>query len=86
MTDHAKKFGHVSSITRLGWLRQCLAERSLLPVKAEHALSAQALGSMMARQKAAVERAVPDAAPQSTQAIILTNPTSFQDVPITAGM
>lgn len=52
VTEHAKKHGHVSKIVKLDWLRDCLQQRSLLPVAKKFLLDAALLSSLIARQKA----------------------------------
>ena len=51
ITDHAKKYGHTSKIAKLDWLRECLQQRSLLPVAKQSLLDGTMLSAAVARQK-----------------------------------
>ena len=72
ITEHAKKHGHVSKIVKLDWLRDCLQQRSLLPVAKKLMLDSTALLAVVAQQKAeAAARLQPaqSVALQATQVI-----------------
>lgn len=67
IADHAKKSGHISSITKLDWLRKCLAERSLLPVDKTLKMSSSTLAASMAEHKAASAMAAVTTIPAKPQ-------------------
>ena len=52
ITEHAKKHGHVSKIVKLEWLRDCLRQRSMLPVAKKLMLDGATLLAVVTQQKA----------------------------------
>ena len=67
ISEHSKKFGHVSSIVKVEWLRKCLAGRSLLPVAENLTLKASTLALAVAQQKTAATKSVPEKAPPTAK-------------------
>ena len=55
--QHAKSYGHCSVVTRPDWLRECLRDRQLLPVRQELTVSIQDLAHMVSQQAAAAQAA-----------------------------
>lgn len=62
ISDHSKKYGHVSHVVKLDWLRQCFRERKLLPVGSNYIMKPSVLlQSLRAKSKSLPSKEISNA-------------------------